>query len=454
MGKLFGTDGIRGLVNSYPITSEMALKIGRAAALCFKNNSGRSKIIIGKDTRISGDMLESALAAGICSMGTDVYLARILPTPGVAYLTSFRKADAGIVISASHNPYHDNGIKFFNAKGFKLSEQTEKTIEDMVLNETLDFNIPADSLHEQRVGRIYQIDHDYEIYAAFLKQTMAVNAPLKGLKLVLDCSNGATSKIAPALFSELGADVESIFTEPDGTNINADCGSEHPEALCKMVIDKGADMGIAFDGDGDRLVAVDEKGIPLTGDQIIAVCSKKLKDNGLLKNNMVVTTIMSNLGLKKSLEKMGIAHVTTNVGDRYVMEEMVSKGAVIGGEDSGHMIFLQHHTTGDGMLSSLKLIEAVIDSSKPLSELAGVMNVFPQVLIGVEVKNKPDLESVHEIIRSVRLVESSLKKKGRVLIRYSGTQPICRVMVEGPSLTDTQRFCQQIADTVKQQLGV
>lgn len=448
MGKLFGTDGIRGMANRYPITAEMALKIGKAAAICFKNSSDKTKIIIGKDTRISGDMIESAIAAGICSMGADVYLAGIIPTPGVAYLTSFKNADAGIVISASHNPYYDNGIKFFSSKGFKLSEKTENTIEDLVVKEALDTN-------ENLTGRIYRIDKAEEIYADFLKQTIDLNSPLKNLKLVLDCSNGSTCKIAPALFSGLGADVISIFTKPDGININAECGSEHPEELCKMVVDKNAGMGLAFDGDGDRLVAVDEKGSILTGDQVIAVCSKRLKDKGLLKNNIVVTTVMSNLGLKKSLKKMGIKHVTTKVGDRCVMEKMVSTGAVIGGEDSGHMIFMQHHTTGDGILSALKLVEAATDSSKPLSELAAeVMTVFPQIQIGVKVSAKPDLESIDKIVQAAKSVESSLNGKGRVLIRYSGTQPVCRVMVEGPSLKDTERFCKQIADVVKEKIGV
>ena len=454
MGKLFGTDGIRGMANRYPITPDMGVKIGRAAALFFKNKTCRSKIIIGKDTRVSGDMMESALASGICSVGADALLAGILPTPGIAYLTSLKKADAGIVISASHNPYHDNGIKFFNSKGFKLSDQNEKIIENMIINETSNAENKAYDANGQQIGRICQIDHGRDTYADFLKNTTGQTAIPKGLKIVVDCSNGATYHVAPNLFADLGADVETIFTEPDGKNINAGCGSEYPAALCKKVVEIGANVGFAFDGDGDRLVAVDEKGTVLTGDQIIAICAKNMKDNALLKNNMVVTTIMSNMGLKQALKTMGIKHVTTHVGDRYVMEEMVSKGAVLGGEDSGHMIFLQHHTTGDGILSALRLIEAITDASKPLSELASVMTVFPQVQIGVKVKDKPEIEGVDEIVQAIKSVESSLKEKGRVLVRYSGTQPICRVMVEGPSLTYTQRLCKRLADVVKKQLGV
>jgi phosphoglucosamine mutase len=449
MKKLFGTDGIRGVANEYPMTSELAMKVGKAVALLFKRTDERSKIVIGKDTRLSGDMLEYAIASGVCAMGVDVYLAGILPTPGVAYLVSATGANAGIVISASHNPYYDNGIKIFKGDGFKLSDEKEAEIEQMVLNE----NLGLSTTSVQETGRVYVMADSGKSYANFLKHTVPGKNCFKGLKIVIDCSNGATYSVAPELLSKLGADVDALFVHPDGKNINENCGSQNPKVLSKNVVNKGADIGLAFDGDGDRLVAVDETGRILTGDQIIAICARYMKQIGTLKGNCVVSTVMSNLGLRQSLKEMGIAHIESKVGDRRVVEKMISSGAVLGGEDSGHMIFLDHHTTGDGILTALRLVEIMQAKSKPLSELRKIMTVFPQVLINVKVNHKPDIESVSEIKNAITSVESRLVNEGRVLVRYSGTEPLCRVMVEGPNIEITRLYCQELADVIKNSLG-
>jgi phosphoglucosamine mutase len=450
MGKLFGTDGIRGKANEYPITPEIAVAVGRAIASFFKKEIGVSNIIIGKDTRISGYMLEYALVSGICSMGVDAYLAGVLPTPGIAFLTRSTDAVAGVVISASHNPFCDNGIKIFRGNGFKLSDKEEEKIERLVLGDEM---ILA-SKQICDTGNVYKIDDAEQSYCAFLKSTITQDNPFKGIKIVIDCSNGATYRVAPKLFTDLGADVKSIFINPDGKNINDNCGSQHPEILTEKVVEKKADVGLAFDGDGDRLIAVDEKGNVLTGDQILFICAMVMKQKGVLKNNLVVSTIMSNIGLKLALKDIGVEHIATDVGDRYVAEKMISSRAVLGGEESGHMIFLDHHTTGDGLLAAIRLIEAVKMESKPVSKLGKSMTVFPQVLINVKVKSKPDIQSIPVIKEAIKSVETSLGKKGRVLVRYSGTQPLCRIMVEGPSINETSMYCKQIADIVKKELGV
>jgi phosphoglucosamine mutase len=450
MGKLFGTDGIRGVANEYPMTSEMAMKVGKAVASIFKeHNKDRSKIVIGKDTRISGDMLEHAIASGVCAMGVDVYLAGILPTPGIAYLAASTGANAGIVISASHNPFYDNGIKIFKGDGFKLSDEKEAEIEQVVLNENLDMSTKA----IQDTGRVHVMADSGKNYANFLKHSVPGKNTFKGVKIVMDCSNGATFDVAPALMTMLGADVEALFVRHDGKNINDNCGSQDPEVLRKKVIYKGADIGLAFDGDGDRLVAVDETGGVVTGDQIIAICASYMKKNNTLKGNCVVSTVMSNLGLRLSLKEMGITHIQSKVGDRHVVEKMISSGAVLGGEDSGHMVFLDHHTTGDGILTALRLIEIVQAESKPLSELRKIMTVFPQVLINVEVDHKPDIKTVPEIKDAISSVERRLGNEGRVLVRYSGTEPLCRVMVEGPDIDKTRSYCKELADKIKKSIG-
>ena len=450
MGRLFGTDGIRGVANEYPLTAEGSFHVGRAVASFFHRPSRQTQILIGKDTRQSGTMIENALADGICSVGADPLLAGVIPTPAIACLVSTGDAAAGIVISASHNPYTDNGIKLFDAEGYKLPDVKEDEIERLILAERQEN--PAGKEQHLR-GKVRQMADASDRYLAFLKNTLPEATPFEGMKVVLDCSNGATYAVAPRLFRDLGATVEAISIEPNGKNINADCGSEHPESLIDGVLTHKADIGMAFDGDGDRLVAVDEQGQVISGDRTLAICARNLKHKGLLKSNLVVSTVMSNLGLRLALKDMGIDHMMTAVGDRYVLEQMRASGAIIGGEDSGHMIFLDQHTTGDGMLTAIRLIETMRDEQKKLSELRRVMTVLPQVLLNIDVQHKPEIESVPQLMEAIRAVEAQLGDKGRVLVRYSGTQPLCRVMVEGADAIETQRYCQQIADVVKATLG-
>ncbi|MBW2021029.1 MAG: phosphoglucosamine mutase [Deltaproteobacteria bacterium] len=449
MKRLFGTDGIRGLANEYPMTSEMALKIGRATAHLFRRQGHKTRIIIGRDTRISGHMLEHALVSGICSMGADVLLAGVLPTPGVAFITRDMHLDAGIMISASHNPSPDNGIKIFKGDGFKLSDEMELEMEQLILEN----NMPTASNGPHAFGRAYPFEDACARYVTLLKQVVSKDQTMEGLNIVLDCANGATFQVAPATFTELGATIKTLFAEPDGTNINLKCGSEHPEALCGEVVKRKADAGFAFDGDGDRVTAVDERGNIVTGDQMLAICAKVMKEQNQLTNNVVVSTVMSNTGLGLTLKELGIEHVTTQVGDRYVLQEMLARGACIGGEDSGHMIFLDHHSTGDGIITAIRIVIAMKRAGKPLSELAKAMRVFPQRLINVAVRDKPPIESVPEIVAAVEGVKRVLGDGGRVLVRYSGTQPMCRVMVEGPVPEETERYCKQIADVVREKLS-
>jgi phosphoglucosamine mutase len=450
MGTLFGTDGIRGVANEYPMTAEMAVRVGRAVATFFRDHSGKPKIIIGRDTRLSGQMLESAMVAGICSAGGDAYLTGVLATPGVAFTASAAKADAAVVISASHNPFYDNGIKLFRGNGYKLSDEKEAEIEKLILDESM----VDRSQTVRETGTVIMQNDASENYIAFLKSTLPANLSLKGLKIVLDCANGATFRTAPQLFSDLGAEVVILGVDPDGKNINHHCGSEHTDDLIKMVLETRADIGLALDGDGDRLIAVDEKGQVLSGDHILLICANLIKRQGRLKKQCVVSTVMSNMGLGVAFKKMGIRHEKSNVGDRYVMEKMNACGAVIGGENSGHMIFADHHTTGDGSLTGLKLIEAMQAENKPLSELSRMMSSYPQVLINVEVRSKPEIESVSEFVDAIKSLESELGDRGRVLVRYSGTQPICRIMVEGPSEGDTRRYCNQISDIIYKKIGI
>jgi phosphoglucosamine mutase len=450
MGRLFGTDGIRGVANQYPLTPEMALRVGRAVASIFRDLHSPAKIIIGKDTRQSCDMLEAALASGICSAGADACPTGILPTPAVAYLTSVTDACAGIMISASHNPYCDNGIKIFDGRGFKLGDAVEAQLEDLILD-----NHPAGAGGESacHTGRVAKFKDAVERYLSFLQSCLPENTVFKKMQIIVDCSNGAASAIAPRLFQNLGAQVEAIGANPDGKNINAGCGSQNPQILMKTVVARKADIGLAFDGDGDRLIAVDENGQQITGDRILAIFARALKRKGLLKNNLVVSTVMSNLGLRLALKNLGIGYLAAPVGDRYVLEQMLANGATIGGEDSGHMIFLDQHTTGDGLLAAVRLLQVMQDESKPLSELSRVMQAFPQVLLNIEVRSKPEIESVPQIRDAIRSVQNILGDQGRVLVRYSGTEPLCRVMVEGPLEEETRRYCRQIADVVKAALG-
>jgi len=448
MGELFGTDGVRGVANEHPMTAEMALNIGRATAYLFKRTGHTPRIIIGKDTRISGYTLENALVAGICSMGVNALLVGVLPTPGIAFTTNSMRADAGIVISASHNPFQDNGIKIFSSEGFKLPDEKELEIENLIVSNNMHTLHPSPN----ELGKAYRIEDARGRYIVFLKNSFPKEFSLEGTKVVMDCAHGATYKVAPETLFELGADVTTMFDEPNGQNINASCGSQHPEALAEEVKKRGADVGFAFDGDGDRLIAVDETGTVLTGDQIMAVCAKTMKQEGKLPNNLLISTVMSNIGLGIALEELGIENAVTKVGDRYVLEEMLAKGAAIGGEESGHVIFLEHHTTGDGIITALQILAAMKKQQKPLSELAQMMKVFPQKLINVEVKSKPDLSTIPEINEVIKAVEAQLGTKGRVLVRYSGTQPMCRVMVEGPTNDETEKYCTQIADILREKL--
>ena len=449
MGKLFGTDGIRGIANEYPMTPEMAVKIGKSVALKSKKEGGYSSIIIGRDTRLSGNMIEYGLVSGICAMGIDALLADVIPTPGVAFLTSSLKANAGIVVSASHNPFYDNGIKLFNSAGYKLSDKEETEIENIIF----DNNQLSNNISSNNIGYVHVIDNALTRYSNFLKSTLSNKLSFKGIKIVIDCSNGATYKIAPTLFADLGADVEPINITPDGKNINENCGSEHTESLVKKVLEIKADIGIAFDGDGDRLIAVDENGNILSGDKILAISATIMKEKGLLANNHVVSTVMSNMGLVSLFKEKGINHTMSQVGDRYVMRQMIESGSVLGGEDSGHIIFLNYQTTGDGILTALKLIQFMMEESKPLSELGKIMTVYPQVLMNINVSRKPDINDVPELADAVKHVENILGEKGRALVRYSGTQPLCRVMVEGESQGETEKLCRFLADKVKEYIG-
>jgi phosphoglucosamine mutase len=442
MGTLFGTDGIRGVANNYPITCEIALRTGQAVGLFTKEN-GFNTVIIGKDTRISGDMLESALAAGVASTGMDVLLAGVIPTPGVAYLCStVEGAGAGIVISASHNPYQDNGIKIFKRGGEKLSDDEETQLEDYILNSK---NVPRGS-----VGKISILSDGLERYSGFLLAGFPFRKLNKKLKIIIDCSNGAASKIGHMVFNDKLFNAQFIYDSPDGININHDCGSQHTQELQDLVVQKKADLGVAFDGDADRFIAVDEKGNEITGDRILAVCAKFAKGQGNLKENIVVSTIMSNIGLSKTFDRLGIHHIKSDVGDRKVLKEMKGSGAVIGGEDSGHMIFLDYHSTGDGMLSALRLLEVMVETGQSLSSLASIMTVYPQVLMNVEVDaSRPDFMKIKMIVDTIKTVENKLADKGRVLIRYSGTQPLLRVMVEGPDQSMVERYCLDICQSIK-----
>jgi phosphoglucosamine mutase len=446
--KLFGTDGIRGIANTYPMTAEVALNIGRAVAHLFKKEKHRTKIIIGKDTRISGYMLEEAIVSGICSMGADAYIMGPLPTPGVSFMALSQRADAGIVISASHNPYHDNGIKIFSGDGFKLPDEREKEIENFFFNDH-EKHLPD----PENLGKAYRIEDAEGRYIVFLKNTFPRDVSMEGMKIVLDCANGATYKVAPHVFWELGADIHTIHNEPNGLNINDECGSQYTKDLSKNVLKEKAAIGMAFDGDGDRIIVVDEKGNTLTGDQIVAICANTLKKENRLKNNTVVTTIMSNKGLSNFFKSMGIKHLRADVGDRYVLEEMLKTGSVIGGEDSGHIIFLDHHTSGDGIVSGLQLVATMLKENKPLSELAKMVTIYPQVLINVKVKTKPEISKIPKIVEIIEKTEKELGDNGRVLVRYSGTEQICRIMVEGSDEETTKIYCKNISKVVKKLLN-
>ncbi|MDR0837444.1 MAG: phosphoglucosamine mutase [Propionibacteriaceae bacterium] len=445
MGRLFGTDGIRGKANRAPMDAMTAFALGQAVTHVIHPGDRAPVIVIGKDTRISGYMLEAALEAGVTSMGGVVHMLGVLPTPGIAYITESMRADAGFVVSASHNPFYDNGIKVFGGNGFKLTDAQEDEIERLMLSGDLPSLVPDPA----NMGRAYRLDDVLGRYIVFLKNSFPRSLSLNGVKVVLDVANGAAYRVAPAVFRELGADVVVINDDPDGYNINENAGATAPEGLAAKVVEVGAEVGFAYDGDADRLIAVDETGAIVTGDQILLINALLMKSEGRLANDTVVSTVMSNLGFRVACEKYGITNHAAQVGDRNVLEAMQSLGAVIGGEDSGHMIFLRRQTTGDGILSSLQLIACMLKQNKPLSELTKVMQVFPQVLINIDVTSKPNLPAVPEIARAIKEAEEELGELGRVLVRYSGTQNMCRVMVEGPSQSITLRLAETIADAVR-----
>ncbi len=447
--KLFGTDGIRGVANEYPMTADVAVRLGKAIAHYFSNGETehRTRVLIGKDTRISGYMFESALAAGITSMGADVQLVGPLPTPGISFLTTGMRADVGIVISASHNPYRDNGIKIFGSNGFKLPDEAEAEIEDLVLSESPP---TADASH---IGRAVRIDDATGRYIVFLKNTFPKELSLEGLRIVLDCANGAAYKVAPAVLRELGAEVFTLGTEPDGFNINHKCGSLYPETVAARVKETRADVGITLDGDADRVIMTDETGRVCDGDQIIALCAMALKERGELRNDTVVTTVMSNIGLEIALREKGIKMVRASVGDRYVVEAMRQGAYSLGGEQSGHIIFLDHTTTGDGMLAALQVLAIMKERNQPLSKISKVMTPFPQVLVNVEVAEKPPLDQLESFQTDLKAVEEELGDEGRVVVRYSGTEPKARVMVEGPTNDDVYRHANMLASSLKSAIG-
>jgi phosphoglucosamine mutase len=450
MKKLFGTDGVRGVANVYPMTTEMAMQLGRAAAYIFKGGRNRRhRIVIGKDTRLSGYMLESALIAGICSMGVDVLQVGPLPTPGIANITSSMRADAGVVISASHNAFQDNGIKFFSADGFKLPDEVELKIEQLIASKKIDALRPTAT----EVGKAYRIEDAAGRYIVFLKNTFPQEMDLSGLKIVLDCANGAAYKVAPAVFEELGAEVITLGNKPNGTNINAGCGSLHPEVISEAVKQHRADIGIALDGDADRVIVCDEFGNEVDGDHIMAICATDMLRRKLLNKKTLVATVMSNMGLDIALRKAGGKIIKTDVGDRYVVEAMRKTGYNLGGEQSGHMIFLDYSTTGDGILSALQLLAVMRREEKTLSELADVMIALPQVLCNTRVREKMDIYSIAEVAAKIKDVEAKLGNEGRVLIRYSGTEPLLRVMIEGQDKYEITTWANEICDLVKKHIG-
>ena len=450
MARLFGTDGVRGVANLHPMTAEMALEIGRATAyVCAQHPGRRHSVLIGKDTRVSGYMLESALTAGICSMGVDVLLVGPMPTPGIAFITRSMRADAGLVLSASHNPYQDNGIKIFSRTGYKLPDEEEDQIEDLISSGRIGDVRPTAEL----IGKARRIEDAAGRYIVFAKNTFPDDMTLEGLKIVLDCANGATYKIAPIIFSELGAEIIPIHCSPDGANINRYCGSMHPEDLIAAVREHSAHLGLAFDGDGDRVIVVDETGAELTGDHMLAICARDLLEQDRLRNRRVVATVMSNFGFKQAMKKLGIEVVESGVGDRYVLEQMRARDAMLGGEASGHLIFLDHHTTGDGIVSALQLLSVLCRAGKPLSELSRVMEMAPQHMINVDVSRKPPIEEITELMAAIRDAEAELADAGRVLVRYSGTQSMCRVMVEGPDRETTVRLTEALAEKVQACIG-
>jgi len=448
--RLFGTDGVRGRANEHPMTAEMALSLGQAVAHVFASSGkGHPRIIIGKDTRLSGYLFEDALAAGICSMGADVMQVGPMPTPGMAFLTVDMRCAAGVMISASHNPYTDNGIKFFSRDGFKLPDDIEDRIERLVLSgELAGSRAPAD-----RIGRARRIDDVEGRYVVFLKKTFPQELSLDGLRVVLDCAHGASYKVGPTVLEELGAEVFPLGVQPNGRNINDGCGSMHPEHTAARVRELRADAGIALDGDADRCVMVDERGEVVDGDALLALLADDAATRGVLRGGRIVATVMSNLGLEQSLARRGIGLVRTAVGDRYVVEAMRAGGYNVGGEASGHVVLLDHNTTGDGLISALKVLAILRRRGKRLSELCADFERFPQVLVNVQVAEKKPIDALPELAAAVKRIEASLGQRGRVLIRYSGTEPKARVMVEGEDEARVREYAEELASRLQRSVG-
>ncbi len=450
MGRLFGTDGVRGVANS-ELTPELAFSLGKAGAYVLsKESEKKPTFLIGMDTRISGDMLENALSAGILAVGGDVIKVGVLPTPAIAYLVKHYDADAGIVISASHNPYEYNGIKFFNSEGFKLDDSIEEEIEDIILRQ---IDVNSHITHDQ-IGKCREADDNaLDIYVKFLEST--ADFTLKGRKIVLDCANGAAYQAARMVYDRLGANTVTIGVNPNGTNINDGCGSTHPELLQEAVIREGAFIGLAYDGDADRLIAVDEKGRIIDGDKLICICAKMLKEEGRLAKNLVTGTVMSNIGFHKYLKDMGCETRATDVGDRYVLEDMLKTGGIIGGEQSGHIIFLDKTTTGDGILSSIQLVRAVLKSGKNASELSDEIKIYPQVLVNAKVtnENKKRYTEDEEVVKAFDEVSAKLGDTGRLLVRPSGTEPLVRVMIEGEDTESITEMAEELADMLSKKFG-
>ncbi|HLS06516.1 MAG TPA: phosphoglucosamine mutase [Bacillota bacterium] len=445
MGKYFGTDGIRGIANG-ELTPELAFKVGRTAGYVLAKDHEEARVLIGRDTRISGQMIESALTAGLLSIGVEVMRLGIISTPGVAYLTKANSATAGMMISASHNPVADNGIKIFGSDGFKLTDEQEAKIEHLIVTE--------DTLPRPIAGNVGVITNYFEggqRYLSYLKET--IDNDLSGVHIAIDAANGATSSLATHLFADLEAEIDSIGTTPNGLNINDGVGSTNPEQLQKFVVEKEADIGIAFDGDGDRLIAVDEQGQVINGDQILFICGKYLHEKGMLNDATIVSTVMSNLGFYKALEKHDLKSEQVAVGDRYVMEKMREGHYNLGGEQSGHIIFLDHSTSGDGMLTAIQLVHVMKETGKKLSELASEVPLFPQVMINVDVSDKTAMETNDEILAEIEAVSDELGADGRVLVRPSGTEPLVRVMVEAPTKEMCETYAHRVATVVERELG-
>ncbi len=448
--KLFGTDGIRGIANISPMTADIALQVGRGIAHIAKCENKRHRVLIGKDTRLSGYMIESALTAGICSLGVDILLVGPLPTPGIAFMTVSMRADAGVVISASHNPFQDNGIKIFDRFGYKLSDELESTIEELVYSGSFASSLAPTA---QEIGKAYRIDDAAGRYIMFLKNTFPKHLTLEGLRIVLDCANGAAYKVGPSVFEELGAEVISLGVKPNGENINLGCGSLHPELVSETVRERGAHIGIALDGDADRVIIVDEHGRNVDGDHMMAICARDMTEHNVLKKHTVVATIMSNMGLEKALEPLGVKVLRTRVGDRFVVEELQKGGYNFGGEQSGHLVFLDHNTTGDGMLTALQLLSVMLQRDKPLSDLAEIMRPFPQVMINVKVRERRDPYMIPEVSAEIKKVEDELADSGRVVVRPSGTEAKIRVMIEGEHEAKIQSLCEGLAETIRRCIG-